>query len=278
MNHSTIPKFHKVQAAFAWLPTAALPVILLLAFINGCQKTGQPNQPSNMTSVPPLQFESTGQDFLIAALDEVQAIADLNQALLDRSQTTGRRLILSKDVTDTVYVYGEITSDGYGAVVTERYAWPKGFLLITVRKSYGKEDGHIVTQTKRYTSYSGLANDNAQQSNLTELYGLSADTIVTHVLSNGALETYTFRLPVVSRTLNPQDGSVRVTTRFAQNGSIVSEVRDENDSLIQRRINTGQADGSLVTRTELPDGSWRQVRTVGQANGSVLRETTSSPS
>jgi hypothetical protein len=45
-------------------------------------------------------------------------------------------------------------------------------------------------------------NDNPQQSNVTEAFGLSSDTIVTHVLRNGTLETYTFHLPVVTRTIH----------------------------------------------------------------------------
>jgi len=176
MNNSTIPKLPKMHEAFAWMAPAMVVIILFIALIGGCERTGQPNQPSNVPSVPQAEFESTGEDFLVAALDEVQAIADLAQPIHDRNQridASGRQFILSKGVTDTVYIYGEITSDGYGAVVTERHAWPKGFLLITVRKSYGKEDGHIVTQTKRYTSYVDLANDNPQQSNVAELYGLS---------------------------------------------------------------------------------------------------------
>jgi len=32
-----------------------------------------------------------------------------------------------------------------------------------------------------------------------------------------------------------------------------------------------------VTYTEFPDGSWRNVRSIGQANGSILREITSGP-
>jgi hypothetical protein len=32
-----------------------------------------------------------------------------------------------------------------------------------------------------------------------------------------------------------------------------------------------------VVRTEFPDGTWRQIRTRGQADGSILREVTSSP-
>ena len=37
----------------------------------------------------------------------------------------------------------------------------------------------------------------------------------------------------------------------------------------------GQADGSTVTRTEFPDCSWRQVRTLAHADGTITRETTS---
>src|SRR5207249_2986398 len=96
-----------------------------------------------------------------------------------------RRLIVSSTESDTLYIYGELTPEGYGAVVTERHAYPKGILLITVRKVFGKPPTSIVTQTRRYISNSDFLNDTAQQSNITEIYGLSSDTIVTHVLRNG---------------------------------------------------------------------------------------------
>jgi hypothetical protein len=184
-------------------------------------------------------------------------------------------MTLTKTATDTVYIYGQIIPGGYGAVVTERYARPKGLLLITVRKTYGKANGHIVTETKRYVSYTDHRNGNPEQTNVTEMYGRQADTIVAHVLRNGTLETYTFRLPVVTRVVNPQDGSIRVTKRYASNGAIVSKVEDANGNLIQLSRSYGQSDGSTVTRTQFPDSSWRQVRTHGEADGTITRETTS---
>jgi len=267
-----------------WSLLGAALSLLVLVFIGGCERGNQLTQPTALPEVPPFEFEATGEDFLISAIDEIHAIADwtnFSRTGSSRNLAPGLpsredKIVLSKTATDTVYIYGEITPDGYGAVVTERYTHPKGLLLITVRKSHGKENGHIVTQTKRYISYADLLSDNPQQTNVTELYGLAADTIVTHVLRNGTLETFTFRLPVITRVVNPQDGSIRVTTRYGANGYVISEVRDGNDSLIQLRRNSGQADGSLVTRTEFPDSSWRQVRTVGQADGTILREVTSS--
>jgi hypothetical protein len=260
--------------------------LLAFAFIQGCGTNNHLNQPPELLDIPPYQFEATGEEFLISALDEVLSIADWGDISGSRSNSPtsgqpsrqGQKMILSKTASDTVYIYGQITSDGYGAVITERYSHPKGLLLITVRKSYGREGGHIVTETNRYISYADLQNERPQQTNVTEMYALSSDTILTSVIRNGTLETYTFRLPVVTRVVNPDDGSVRITTRYAANGSIVSEVRDDQGTLIQRRTNYGQPDGSLVTRTEYTDGSWRQVRTCGQADGTILRETTSSPS
>ena len=184
-------------------------------------------------------------------------------------------MTLAKTATDTVYIYGQIVAGGYGAVVTERYAYLKGMLLITVRKTYGKENGHVVTETNRYASHSDFLNDNPQQTNVTELFGRQKDTIVTYVLRNGRLETYTFRLPVITKVVSPQDGSVRVTTRYASGGAIVSKIDDGSGNLIQLRRSFGQADGSTVTRTEYPDYSWKQVRTIGQADGTIIRESTS---
>lgn len=256
--------------------------ILAALTLIACEMRLQIPSSTNAPDIPSYEFEATGEDFLISTLDEVQAIADWSQsfqngisARLSNSPTTGEKTILSITSTDTVYIYGEIIPGGYGAVVTERYARPKGLLLITVRKTYGKGNGHIVTETKRYASYADHRNDNPQQTNVTEMYGTQSDTIVTHVLRNGTLQTYTFRLPVVTRVVNPQDGSIRITSRYASNGEIVSKVTDGDGNLVQLRRSYGQSDGSTVTRTEYPDGSWRQVRTHGEADGKVTRESTS---
>jgi hypothetical protein len=237
---------------------------------------------SNGHDLPVYEFEATGEDFLISALDEVQAIADWSSSFtsgfgvrLSEVGTTDKKRETIVTGTDTVYIYGEVIPGGYGAVVTERYARPKGLLLITVRKTYGKANGHIVTETKRYASCADHLSDNPQQTNVTELYGLQADTVVTHVLRNGTLQTYTFRLPVVTRVVSPQDGSIRVTSRYALAGQIISKTVDGDGNLIQLRRSYGLTDGSTITRTEYPDDSWRQVRTRGESDGTVTRETTS---
>ena len=256
-------------------------IVTALTFA-ACEMRLQIPSSSNGPDLPKYEFEATGEDFLISALDEVHAIADWSDsfqrglsAQVLGSTLPGNKTLLTITGTDTVYIYGQIIPGGYGAVVTERYARPKGLLLITVRKTYGKGNGHIVTETKRYASYADHLGDNPQQTNVTELYGLKADTIVTHVLRNGTLQTYTFRLPVVTRVVSPQDGSIRVTSRYASNGQIISKVIDGDSNLVQLRRSYGQVDGSTVTRTEYPDNSWRQVRTRGEADGTITRETTS---
>jgi hypothetical protein len=90
------------------------------------------------------------------------------------------------------------------------------------------------------------------------------------------LETFTFRLPVVTRTISPQDGSIKVSSRFALDSMVVTEVRDGNGILSQLRKTYGRSDGSLITRTEYADSSWRQVRILGRPDGSILHEVTSS--
>ncbi|MGD1045366.1 MAG: hypothetical protein ABR936_08585 [Bacteroidota bacterium] len=256
----------------------ALVVIVILI---SCERSKQATENTSSNDTPQLQFEATGEDYLISALDEIEAIADwtnsnANLKGLSILPSMNHKAILAKTSIDTVLIYGGLTEDGYGATITERYTHPKGLPLITVRKSYGKENGHVVTETKRYISRSDFLNDNPQQSNITEIFGLSSDTIVTHVLRNGTLETYTFRLPVVTRTINPQDGSVKVSSRFAIDSIVVTEVRDGNGIFSQLRKTYGLSDGSLVTRTEYADNSWRQTRTLGQSDGSILREITSS--
>ena len=271
------PSLNRTQLTLAVLASFIAALTLV-----ACELRLQIPSTTDAPNFPKYQFEATGEDFLISALEEVQAIADWSQfyrnepsANLSDNTSETPRMTLTKTATDTVYIYGQIIPGGYGAVVTERYARPKGLLLITVRKTYGKANGHIVTETKRYVSYTDHRNGNPEQTNVTEMYGRQADTIVAHVLRNGTLETYTFRLPVVTRVVNPQDGSVRVTKRYASNGAIVSKVEDANGKLIQLSRNYGQSDGSTVTRTEFPDSSWRQVRTHGEADGTITRETTS---
>ena len=263
-----------------WLATFSIFFVALV--LAACQLRLQIPSSTDAPDIPKYEFEATGEDYLVSALEEVHAIADWAESFTSGSNRSvpndaslSKKMTLAKTATDTVYIYGQVIAGGYGAVVTERFAHPKGLLLITVRKTYGKENGHIVTETKRYASHTDLRNDIPQQTNVAELFGLQKDTIVTHVLRNGRLQTYTFRLPVITKVVNPQDGSVRVTTRYASGGAIVSKVQDGSGNLVQLRRTHGQADGSTVTRTEFPDGSWRQVRTLGQADGTILRETTS---
>ncbi|MCX6132610.1 MAG: hypothetical protein NTU47_02255 [Ignavibacteriales bacterium] len=271
------PSPNRKQLSFTFF-SFILAALTLIA----CEMRLQIPSSTNAPDIPPYEFEATGEDFLISALDEVQAIADWSDsfrngpsARLSGNPAPGNKTILSITSTDTVYIYGQIIPGGYGAVVTERYARPKGLLLITVRKTYGKANGHIVTESKRYASYADHLSDNPQQKTVTEMYGTQTDTIVTHVLRNGTLQTYTFRLPVVTRVINPQDGSIRITSRYASNGKILSKVTDGDGNLVQLRSSYGQSDGSTITRTEYPDGSWSQVRTHGEADGTVTRETTS---
>ena len=256
-----------------------LPCLVLAALFwaIGCNKNS-PTDITNNESPPQYQFETTGEEFLISALDEIESIADYARRAAGFSlPSKTRKIAIASSESDTVYVYGEVTPDGYGAVVTERHTYPKGLLLITVRKSYGKPSTKIVTQTKRYITYEEFLNDSAQQSNITEVYGLTTDTIVTHVTRNGVVETYTFRLPVITRVTNPDDGSVRVTSRYGAAGKVHSEIRDGNGNLIQFRETYGDSTGALTTYTEFADASWRNVRTIGLADGSVHREITSGP-
>ena len=269
----------------------ALVALVVIAILISCERSKQATENSSSTNISQYQFEATGEDYLISALEELDAIADWTNISENAKRTSqpkadaplvqilparNKITVLAKTSIDTIYIYGAVTEDGYGATITERYTHPKGLLLITVRKSYGKENGHVVTETKRYISHSDFLNNNPQQSNITEVFGLSRDTIVTHVLSNGTLETYTFRLPVVTRTINPQDGSVKVSSRFALDNMVVTEVRDGNGIFEQLRKTYGRSDGSLVTRTEYADSTWRQVRTLGRVDGSILREISSS--
>jgi hypothetical protein len=234
---------------------------LAAAWVPGCREGAVDPAPGEPGAVD----QARGEEFLASALDEIEAIADAAPGSVPAV------------AADTTYVYGEILPGGYGAVVTERHAYPKGILLITVRRSYGTELAHLVTDTRRYTSEAAFLADSAEQTNRTEVYGLTADTIVTYVDRNGLSETYTFRLPVVSKVTNPADGSVRVTTRFADAGAVVTEVRDGAGLLVSRRTSSGAADGAILSTILYADSTWRSTRTIGQADGSVLRDVTSGP-
>ena len=135
----------------------------------------------------------------------------------------------------------------------------------------------MVTESKQYVRYEDFLGDTAQQSSMTEVYGLSRDTIVTHVMRNGVVETFTFRLPVITRTVNPEDGSVRVTSRYGKEGAVCSEVRDGSESLIQLTMTKGDSLGGVITYTQYPDSTWRNTRVIGRSDGSVFHEITSGP-
>jgi hypothetical protein len=279
MSNSLFSPTTKRSGALAKSSVAVFVCITLAALscIIGCGNDAPPSIPITYRPAQD-QFETSGEEFLINALDEVESVANLAQqggSLL--AQSKYHKQIVSSTQTDTTYIYGELTPDGYGAVVTERHTYPKGLLLITVRKSFGKPPAKIVSQVKRYISFQDFLADSVQQSSVTELYGLSTDTLVTHVTRNGLLETYTFRLPVVTRVTSPVDGSVRVTSRFASAGAVRSEIRDGGGNLIQFRDTYGDSTGALTTYTQFANSSWRKTRTIGLSDGSVHHEITSGP-
>jgi hypothetical protein len=271
MNQTSIDRSMASVVAIARASVPFIIVVLGLA-LSGCTSdTGQPSQPAEPV---PGAFLASGEELLIGALDEVVAIADWAGSLSSIPPQEGVPAGAAGTEADSVYVYGEVTPDGFGAIVTERHGYPKGLLLITVRRSFGR-DGGFVSEVKRYISNEGFAADLPQQSIVTEVLPLLRDTIVTHVVRNGNIETYTFRLPVVTRTINQVDNSMQVTSRFALNGAIVAEVNDGVGTLIRRTLSSVLPSGALQTRTEYPDGRWRTVSTLGRADGSILREITS---
>ena len=258
----------------AWLLTAlCIPsLISLQIFFAGCSKrTDLATQP---TEAVPGEIQATGEELLIGAVDEVVAIADWAVPLTALPPREGSSAGVSGADADSVYVYGQITPDGFGTVVTERHAYPKGLLLITLRRSFGR-NGSIVSDVSRFVTHESFVAGLPQQSVTTEVLPLSRDTILTHVVRNGILETYTFRLPVETRTINQVGNTVQVTSRFALNGAIVSEINDGFGALIRRTLSSALPSGALETRTEYPDGRWRTVSTLGRADGSILREITS---
>ena len=243
----------------------ALAVGILLI---GC-KSPEPSSPPSSTQDPSLEPESA-QDLLIATLQEIEALSDYSGA-----GTSGKSRLLRLGA-DTTYVYGEITPEGYGAVVSERHTRPRGVPLITVRKSHGEGGGGVVSEVRQYATTAAFQNDQPAQVTITTVQGLSRDTILTHIVRNGLLETYTFDLPVVTTTIDPVPEYGREVRRFGRDGEVAVETYDGLGRLLQTRRTAGWVDGSLVVRTEYPDNSWRVTRTLGRADGSILRETTTS--
>jgi hypothetical protein len=291
MNSKYLPRSSERRIPQTFSPVT-ITLCLLLAIASGlvgCERDVANVGPSSLLP-PGSVFETTGEEFLLSALAEIDSItafafrsgivpkdtANLH-GLFSALPTKDHKQVISAVDADTTYVYGQTTLDGYGAVVTERHAYPKGILLITIRKTYGKDAGHMVTSTSRYISDEDFRNDNPQQSNVTEVYGLSSDTIVTYVMKNGTTETYTFRLPVITSVTNPQDGSVRVTSRYGQNGFVYSVVRDGFGNLIQLRRSHGEDDGAIISYVQYADGSWRSSRVLGQSDGAVFHDVTSGP-
>jgi hypothetical protein len=239
---------------------------------SGCRPvTLHPTEPGE---TPDVATPETGEQLLCDAIDEMTLIADWSPLARPGSAGGGAPDALSVNSGDSVFVYGAVTHDGLGAVVTERHTHPKGLLLITVTRSYGSP-GRLVSEVKRFDSYEGFRADQPQQTTVTEIHPASRDTIMTYVLRNGITETYTFRLPVVTRVENQANQTVRITSRYASAGAVVTEVTDENQQLIRRTTSSALPTGALQTRTDLPDGSWRIVTSLGRADGSIFRETVS---
>ncbi len=242
--------------------------LALLLF--GCRReTLHPTEPAQSQTI---ETPETGEQLLFEAIDEITAIAEWSGKVGSQSVGEGTPLRFGKTSGDSVFVYGTVTSGGLGVVVTERHTHPKGLLLITVRKSYGSP-GRIVSEVKQFDSYENFRGDQPQQTTTTEVRPASRDTIVTYVLRNGITETYTFRLPVVTRVTDLVNQTVRITSRYASAGSVVTEMTDGNQALIRRTTSSALSTGALQTRTDLPDGSWRVVISLGRADGSILRET-----
>lgn len=252
-------------------PALAAGVAFVIS-LPGCRRDS--SQLTEPPAAPGTETEETGEQLMCEAVDAMTSISEWTG--YSGSQPAQERVPAGSDniAADSVFVYGTVTPAGLGVVVTERHTRPKGLLLITVRKSYGIP-GRIVSEVAQFDSYEGFRAGRASQTTVTEVCPASRDTIVTHVLRNGVTETYTFRLPVVTRVDNQVAGTVRITSRYASAGAVVTEVTDENQTLIRRTTNSALSSGALCTRTDLPDGSWKIVTSLGNADGSVSRETLS---
>jgi hypothetical protein len=244
----------------------SLVIAFMLTFflaISGCKKDSPAAPVVGPTGA---DLTPSGEMYLIEALTELEAIADLE--ILPR---TGAAAKIS---ADTVLVYGMVSPEGTGMVVTERHTFQKGIPLITVRKSYGGLNGRVVTETWKYSSEADFQSNRPDQWSISEIYPGVVDTIVTRVTKNTGTEVFTFTLPIISRTTNTVTGAVQQTARFARLGAVVTEVTGGSGLLVRRTSTTGLATGAVQTTTEQADGSWRRVSTLGRADGTVLKTIT----
>jgi hypothetical protein len=259
----------------------AIVLVTVAIIFFSCEYEKQSTSPAS-SSTTDTQSQVEGEEYLVEALDELESLADLSVTATGTTHSSilaslRKQTSLSSVSADTTFVYGEVTTNGYGATVKEKITHPKGLFLITVTKSYGKQNGHTVTETKKYSSVDDYQNGLPQATSTTEVYGLSKDTIVTHVIKNNTSETYTFKLPVITRTINALDGSIKVSSRYGLNNMVVTEVSDGVTNVVsQIKKSYGANDGSLISRIEYPaNGEWKQTRTLGRADGSILKEVTS---
>lgn len=199
-------------------------------------------------------FSKTPEQEAVDAIEEILFIADYNSGL-------------SKPTSDTVRVYGAVVG-GRGMVISERHQTVKGYPVITKSTSYGLVTGATFVKTVKYVSYSDYANDIPADTRETQVLGQDDGSILTLSVHNGLQTTYTFRSPI--ETVNGN----KTTLRYGNDeGSVVTESR-QNATLISTRFSYGHGNGSTVVRTEYPDGSWTQTETLGQADGTI-RKTTS---
>ncbi len=152
-----------------------------------CERSKQATESTQSTDIPQYQFEATGEDYLISALDEAGCNCRLDKHQSEREENIDLAFKESKNRSrEDKHRYNLYLWCSLPRMATEQPSLSDTHILkvcslITVRKSYGKENGHVVTETKRYISHSDFLIDNPQQSNITEVFGLSRDTIVTHV-------------------------------------------------------------------------------------------------
>src|SRR5258708_1715480 len=148
------------------LASVAMALAALAVWCGGCTKDSAPAPAVDQKASP--QTESPGAEFLIGLLDELSAIAGAgthepvgstaarHPGFPNGMSGNPGKLVIASAATDSTFVYGEVTPDGFGAVVTERHQYPKGLLLITVRKTHGIPQGGIVSETRKYISFEDL--------------------------------------------------------------------------------------------------------------------------
>jgi len=129
------------RSAIIHLSFAVLLVPFIGAALSGCDKADSVT--SNIPDATlPQEYQLTGEQLLTQSLDDIQALSDWAASASQAQLNSPLPLDKSANVAaDSTFVYGQLSPEGYGSVITVKYGHPKGILLITLKRAHGEAEG-----------------------------------------------------------------------------------------------------------------------------------------